>query len=185
MAYIDVIAEDAATGELKSIYDDLVKSRGKVANIMKIQSLNPRAMQAHLDLYLALMFGRSGITRPERELIAVAVSAANGCAYCLNHHAEALGHYWRDQERILRLTRDYRSAGLTARETAMLDYALKVTRTPAEVGEADVVALREQGLADRDILDINLITSYFNFVNRVALGLGVEFSAEEVAGYRY
>lgn len=185
MPYIEVISDDSATGELKAIYDGLTETRGKVANIMKIQSLNPRAMQTHLDLYLAIMFGRSKLKRSERELVAVVVSAANGCDYCVNHHSEALAHYWKDGERVARAARDPKTADLSDRELAMLGYATKLTRAPADVTEDDVAALRAQGFDDKDILDINLITSYFNFVNRIALGLGVEFSAEEVAGYEY
>ncbi|MDQ3522084.1 MAG: carboxymuconolactone decarboxylase family protein, partial [Gemmatimonadota bacterium] len=63
-------------------------------------SLHPAAMQAHMDLYMAVMFQRSGISREERELIAVVVSAANRCAYCVSHHAAALNAYWKDQERV-------------------------------------------------------------------------------------
>lgn len=84
-----------------------------------------------------------------------------------------------------RLTRDFRHAGLSWRETAMLEYALKLTRAPETMAEADMAALRAQGLEDGDVLDLNLITSYFNFVNRIALGLGVDVSPEEVWGYRY
>ncbi len=67
----------------------------------------------------------------------------------------------------------------------MLDYVVKLTRAPETVMEADVAALRAQGLEDIAVLDLNLITSYFNFVNRIALGLGVEVSPGEVSGYRY
>ncbi len=120
MAFIDTVDEQAATGELEEVYDKLLRSRGKVANIMKVHSLNPRAMQAHMDLYLAVMFGRSGLKRAERELIAVVVSATNGCVYYVQHHAEALNSYWKDSERVQRLTRDFRHAGLSGRETALL-----------------------------------------------------------------
>lgn len=185
MAFIDTVDEQAATGELKEVYDKLLRSRGKVANIMKVHSLNLSAMQAHMDLYLAVMFGRSGLKRAERELIAVVVSATNGCAYCVQHHAEALNNYWKDSERVRHLTRDFRHAGLSGRETAMLEYAVKLTNAPETMAEADVAALRAQGLEDGDVLDLNLITSYFNFVNRIALGLGVDVSPEEVSGYRY
>ena len=67
----------------------------------------------------------------------------------------------------------------------MLDYAVKLTEAPSSVTEADVEAMRRAGFSDAAILDVNLITSYFNFVNRIAEGLGVAFDPEEMSGYRY
>lgn len=180
-----MIDEQEATGELAEVYAALAGKRGKVANIMKVHSLNPRAMQTHMEFYLAIMFGSSGLKRELRELIAVVVSAANGCDYCVNHHAEALKHYWKDEARLARLLQDHETADLPEEQRVALRYALKLTRSPQGVTEADLEPLREAGFSERDILDINLIVSYFNFVNRVALGLGVGFSADEVAGYRY
>lgn len=185
MAWIKVVSEKEAQGELAETYKCIAGSRGKVADIMRVQSLNPAAMRAHLDLYLAVMFGSSGISREERELIAVVVSAANGCAYCVAHHGEALFHYWRDRERVEQAARDFRALELPERTRRVLVYAEKLTRAPNEMTEEDVRRLREVGLSDRDVLDVNLIISYFNFVNRIALGLGVEFAADEVSGYRY
>jgi len=185
MAWIRIIDDRGATGHLKDIYEHIMGKRGKTANIMEVQSLNPEAMKAHMDLYLALMFGKSGLTRPEREMIAVVVSAANRCEYCMNHHGEALNHYWKDKERLQRLIEDFESAGLPQRALSMLQYAVKLTLTPGEIDESDVDGLRDLGFKDEDILNINLIVSYFNFVNRIALGLGVEFTPEEVQGYRY
>ena len=77
------------------------------------------------------------------------------------------------------------AAGLPARVVAALDFAVKLTRDPDGMAEEDTQALREAGLSDEEILDLTLITGYFDFVNRVALGLGVEASPVEAAGYRY
>ena len=185
MAWIQTIDEDEATGELKAIYDDIAERRGKLSNIMRIHSLNPPTMQAHMDLYLKIVFGKSRLRRAERELLATVVSLTNECPYCVHHHAEALNHYWKDDARIEQLKRDWRRLDLDAKTRAMLDYAARLTARPADVSEADIDALRTAGFSDHDILDINLITSYFNFVNRIAEGLGVEFSEEEVRGYNY
>lgn len=186
MPYIDVIDEADATGELKEAYATIAQTRGKVANIMKIHSLNPQAMLQHLELYKTLLFGKSGLKRAERELIATVVSAINGCAYCTHHHAEALRAYWKDEDRV-RAVIDLQldPAAFSDREQALVAYAHLLTETPAAVTEAHVASLREVGLSDRDILDVNLITSYFNFVNRIAEGLGVPFSPEEMTGYAY
>jgi uncharacterized peroxidase-related enzyme len=185
MAWIETIPEADAQGPLRAVYDRIAGARGKVSNIMRVQSLHPGAMAAHLDLYLSVMFERSGLRRAEREMIAVVVSAANGCPYCARHHAEALRVLWRDDARVARLAEDHRQADLSPREAALCAYAEALTREPAAVTEADVDALRTAGLSDRDVLDANLTASYFNFVNRIAEGLGVAFTEEEAGGYRY
>ncbi|HED03604.1 MAG TPA: peroxidase [Candidatus Fraserbacteria bacterium] len=185
MPWIRVIDEDEAEGELQQIYQEIAGARGKVANIMKIHSLLPQTMKRHLELYLSILFGRTGLTRPQREMIAVVVSAQNRCAYCLNHHGQALNAYWKDDEKLANFQRDFRSIALGQAERAMLDYSAKLTRDPAGVGERDIQALHEAGFSDEQILSINLIASYFNFVNRVAEGLNVEFSEEEMRGYKY
>ncbi len=184
MSWIKEIDETEADDELAAIYTDLVKKRGKVANIIKVHSLNPTAMKAHMDLYMSIMFARTGITRPESEMIATVVSQANSCEYCKNHHGESLNRYWKDDDRIQALINGYGNIGLSDKDVAILDYAVKLTTNPGQMVEADVEKLREQGLDDKAILNIALITSYFCFVNRVAMGLGVEYSEEEVKGYK-
>ena len=89
---------DDADGKLEAIYAELIEKRGKVSNILKVHSLNPEAMADHLDLYMTVMFGTSGLSRAEREAVAVVVSATNDCPYCVNHHAEALRRYIKDEE---------------------------------------------------------------------------------------
>lgn len=185
MPWIETITEDDADGPLRAVYDRITGARGKASNIMRVQSLHPEAMAAHLDLYMAVMFGRSGLRRAERELIAVVVSAANGCDYCVRHHAEALRVLWKDDARVAQAAENYRALDLSERERALCDYADALTREPASVSEAAVERLRAAGLSDRDVLDANLIVSYFNFVNRIAEGLGVAFTEEEATGYRY
>ena len=184
MSWIREIEIENAQGELKAVYDQLLESRGKIANILKVHSLNPGSMRTHLEMYMQLMFGRSRLSRAERETIAVAVSAANDCAYCVNHHAEALARFEKDPARLEQLGADYSNVGdLSQRHRAILDYATRLTRTPAEVSENDLTRLREAGLSDEEILDAALVTAYFNFVNRIALGLGVTFSEDELKGY--
>jgi len=184
MPWIREIETEDAQGELKAVYDQLLESRGKVANILKVHSLNPGSMRTHLEMYMQLMFGRSRLSRGEREAIAVAVSSANECAYCVNHHAEALGRFEKDPARLAQLAADYSKVDdLSRRHRAILDYATRLTRTPGLVSERDIDGLREAGLSDEEILDVALVTAYFNFVNRIALGLGVTFSDDELKGY--
>ncbi len=115
----------------------------------------------------------------------MAVSAANQCRYCVAHHSAALQAYWKDEERVRRAAADLRSLELPGRMRAMAEYASVLTRDPSSVREEHIHAMRAEGLVDEDILAVNLVTSYFNFVNRIAEGLGVELSPEEVAGYQY
>ena len=183
--WIKTLNEEEASEDLARVYRRIRAERGKLSNIMRVQSLHPGAMQAHMDLYMAVMFSRSRVSREERELLAVVVSAANGCDYCVSHHAAALLSYWRDEERVRRAAEDFRSLALPDRVRSMLDYAELLTKKPAAVTENEVRAMRACGLSDEDILSVNLVVSYFNFVNRIAEGLGVETSEEEVAGYKY
>ena len=177
MSWIKTINENEASGELKDIYENIINKRGKLSN--------PKVMQKHMDLYLSIMFGKSDISREDRELIAVVVSSINKCDYCINHHAEALNHYWKDYNKIKDLIDNYKSINLSEKNQVMIDYVYKLTKKPEILNQSDIDILRENGFQDKDILDINLIVSYFNFVNRIVLGLGVDFSKEETKGYKY
>ena len=183
MSWIREVEVDDAEGRLAEIYGDLVKQRGKVSNILKVHSLNPESMAAHLGLYMPIMFGKSGLSRAEREAIGVVVSANNDCAYCVNHHVEALRRYIEDEETLNLLSTADGLETLEPRLSNIVRHAEKLTTAPEAMTESDLGELRAVGLSDEDILDVTLITAYFNFVNRVALGLGVEFTPEEVAGY--
>jgi uncharacterized peroxidase-related enzyme len=184
MPWINVIEEDSS-GELKEIYQEIKSKRGKLSNIMKVHSLNPQAMKDHMNLYLTLLFGKSNLSREERELIAVVVSAANKCKYCINHHVEALNHYWKNDKKIQNLILDFKSVDLPDKSKRMLNYVHKLTIKPDNITKNDIDDLKVIGFSDEDILNINLIACYFNFVNRIVLGLGVEFSEDEISGYRY
>ncbi len=133
---------------------------------------------------MGLLFGPGGLSRSQRELIAVVVSRANRCTYCVSHHVEALARYVRDPELLRRIADDYREAELKPVDRALADYAHQLTLSPASITEENIRVLRRHGFQDADILLANLIAAYFNFVNRIALGLGVTSSEEEVKGYK-
>ncbi len=184
MSWIDEVDVDDAEGKLEAIYAELLKKRGKVSNILKVHSLNPEAMANHLDLYMTVMFGASGLSRAEREAVAVVVSATNECAYCVNHHAEALRRYIKDEETLELLMSADGLETLEPRLSNIVRHAEKLTSAPSAMTEIDLGELRAVGLTDNDILDLTLVVGYFNFVNRIALGLGVSFSTEELGGYK-
>jgi uncharacterized peroxidase-related enzyme len=185
MTWIKEIDYEESTGQLRDEYDNIIKRRGKLSNIMKVHSLNPKAMRYHMDFYVSILFSNHKITREERELVATAVSVLNKCDYCINHHAEALNFYWKDKKKIKKFINDLNSIEFSNRQKLMIDYAILVTENSSQVSEEIIEELRRVGLEDQDILNLNLIVSYFNFVNRVANGLGVKFSEEEVKGYNY
>lgn len=184
MSWIHEHPEDGAVGEIADLYDRLRRERGRVSNILKVHSLRPSALSHHLDLYMGLLFGSGGLSRAQREMIAVVVSRENQCEYCVSHHREALARYMKDKDLLEQVSRDYRQAELRPKDRALLDYASRLTASPAAIEESDIVALRSCGYRDEDILLTNLIIAYFNFVNRIALGLGVEHSDDEVGGYK-
>jgi uncharacterized peroxidase-related enzyme len=147
--------------------------------------LNPDVLKAHLDLYLAIMYGRHGLTRVQREMVATVVSVTNNCDYCTAHHGEALFHLTKDAEFVRKIKEDFNKVKLSRKDNLMLKYAVKLTKNPSAVQRKDLQELRQVGFNDTEILNINLITSYFNFVNRIALGLGVGLTPEETRGYKY
>jgi len=186
MSRIKVIQHEEATGRLKEIYDDLLKKRGKLADVHKIQSLRPESIVAHMDLYMEIMFSKSELSRAEREMIAVVVSVANGCEYCQTHHAQALNSYWKNDEKINRLRHDFENADLTSRELVLCSFANLLTIHPeAYQNEKYLAPVKRIGITDSGILDATLVVAYFNFVNRIVLALGLEVSEAEVCGYRY
>lgn len=184
MSWIDEIEISEAEGRLAEVYAELLEKRGKVSNILQVHSLNPDALASHLDLYMSIMFGSSGLSRAEREAIAIVVSAINECEYCVNHHTEALRRYIKDEDILQTLAMADGLEELEPRLGNIVIHAEKLTSAPAAMTESDLDPLRVEGLTDQDILDITLVVAYFNFVNRIALGLGVSYTAEELSGYR-
>jgi len=185
VSYIKVINDNEAEGELSEVYSQISSSRGKLSNIMKIHSLMPDTMIKHLELYLSIMFSKTNLTREEKEILAVVVSKVNNCDYCVNHHAQALNHYWKNPERLDNFILTLDDPAFSEKFRLTINHTSKLTSDPSTVKKEDIDELKKSGWTDEDILGINLIISYFNFVNRIALGLGVEFSEDEVKGYKY
>lgn len=185
MANIKIIQPDDATGYLEEIYHQILESRGKIAEVYKVQSLNPRSIIRHLDLYLTLMFGKSPLSRARREMIAVVVSASNECDYCIKHHSSALDHYWKDKRKVNRLIQDYTKAGLGEHDEYLCELAQISTRVPGSRKIPQILKkLKNSGADDRTILDATLIISYFNFVNRIVLILDPD-PEDSPEGYIY
>jgi uncharacterized peroxidase-related enzyme len=185
MSWIDFVKPEHATGPVAKIYTTIQKTRGKVARILQIQSLLPDALEAHLDLYMSVVFERStALSRRDCELIATVVSKANGCRYCVQHHGDAYNRLAGEPLNLENFTVESLLENIeNPSQTALLNYAVKLTDAPNSIEQSAIERLDFHGFDDRDILHLNLIVSYFNFVNRIALGLGVETDPEEIRGY--
>ena len=185
MALIKTVLPQEAEGKLKEIYDDLIQSRGKIADVHTIQSLNPESIVAHMELYMCLMFGSSPLKRYQREMIGIVVSRANDCKYCQIHHAEALQHYWKDEKLVKKFRKDYTTIELNETDRRLCDYAWKLTKKPHKATDGKFIKpLHKIAMDDRAILDATMIIGYFNFVNRIVQSLGVELE-EDPTGFKY
>lgn len=173
MSWIETISPSDALGELQEIYRAIGSARGGIADVHQVQSLNPRALRAHLDLYKAIVFQKSSLSRVMRERIGVVVSASNRCRYCVSHHAEALRALGDDPAVIEALGGGQIPEALAPPEAAMLRWAIMGASESASCSEDEVQNLRSHGLDDRAILDAVLTVGYFSFVNRLVLMLGV------------
>jgi len=174
MGWIATVPPEEAEGELREVYRAIGAARGGVVDIHQVQSLNPRALRAHLDLYKTVMFQHGALSRIQRERIAVVVSAANSCDYCVAHHGEALRQVGDDPALVTALGRGELPPDLPAADLSLLLWARRAALEPAAASEADVRALRDAGLDDRAVLDAVLVVAYFSFVNRIALLLGIQ-----------
>jgi uncharacterized peroxidase-related enzyme len=162
MAWVRVIPPAEATGELKESYERAAKERGAVGDLFQATSLHPGVVDKHLALYKELQFADGPLSRRERELIATVVSRENGCLYCLAHHADAFGRHAKEPGLQALVSTDYRKAPLSPHERAIADHAVLLTKEPGKVTAAHVEKLRAAGLDDRAIVDVTLVTSYFN-----------------------
>ncbi len=186
MAFIETVEYENAEGKLKEVYDYLIDTRGKLADVHKIQSLDPEAIIRHMDLYVHLMYGKSPLKRAQREMIGVVVSICNSCLYCVKHHSEALNHFWKDNNRLGAFLKDYTKVGLSDQDLLLCLLSEQLTIRPSFEGKEELIRrIKSEGIDDRGILDAMTIVSYFNFVNRLVLGLGVDGNDAEIGGYSY
>lgn len=141
---------------------------GFVPNVLRAYAHDDAKLSAFSALYNDLMLAPSGLSKLEREMIAVAVSAQNQCYYCLTAHGAAVRGLSGDPALGELMVMNYRAADLAPRHRAMLDFAAKLTQASAAIGEGDRAALREAGFSERDIWDISAVASFFNMTNRMA-----------------
>jgi uncharacterized peroxidase-related enzyme len=187
-AWIRIIPEAEASEELEAYYDLGRAPGGTVDNVMKVHGLRPHTLAGHVALYRSVLHDE-GNTLPGwlLETIASYTSILNGCAYSLTNHFANARHLMGDEARsdavLAALQADRPEAVFEGRELAFLRYARKLTLTPGEMCEDDVRALREAGADDGEILEVNQVCCYFNYVNRLLNGLGVSLEGDVVGYY--
>ncbi len=171
-------SEDALPEDLKPYFAKCRDKLGFVPNVLRAWLLRPEKLRTFVRAYDELMLAPSGLSKLEREMIAVAVSSANRCYYCLVAHGAAVRKLSGDAQLGEMIAFNYRVAPLPSRQRAMLDFAVLLTEAPHEVTEEDRQALREEGFGDEDIFDIAETAAFFNYTNRVAHAVDMMPNAE-------
>ena len=158
-----------------SDYLKIVKEKiGFVPNVLNAFSKFPKQFEGFTKLYNSLMLGESGLSKLEREMIAVTVSAENQCFYCLVAHGAAVRELSEDPQLGERLASNFESANLSKKHKTMLRFVRTLTKNPSTINENDRQTLTNQGFNDRDIWDISLIVGFFNMTNRLAIASEME-----------
>ncbi|MGE0583295.1 MAG: peroxidase-related enzyme [Steroidobacteraceae bacterium] len=165
---IPLPARRALPADLRKYFAVCEQKIGFLPNVLAAYSFDAAKLRAFIDMYNDLMLGDSRLSKLEREMIAVVVSATNRCYYCLTAHGQAVRELSGDPTLGELLVMNYRVARLPARQRAMLDFAHKLTATPAETGAADRKRLARAGFSARDIWDIASVAAFFNMTNRLA-----------------
>jgi uncharacterized peroxidase-related enzyme len=158
----------ALSPAMQAYFDKCREKLGFIPNVLKAYAFDMAKLEAFVAMYNDLMLAPSGLSKLEREMIAVAVSSYNRCYYCLVAHGAAVRVLSDDPSLGELMAMNYRAARLSRRQRAMLDFAIKLTDEPWKIEDADRDALRAAGFSERDIFDIAAVTAFFNMSNRVA-----------------
>lgn len=181
---LDLPMVDPLPPETQKYFDVCQEKLGMIPNVLRAYAFDITKLNAFTALYNDLMLGPSGLSKLEREMIAVVVSSINKCFYCLTAHGAAVRALSGNPALGEMMVMNWRVAGLDARQTAMLGFAEQITKASAEITEADREALRAAGFSDRDIWDIANVAGFFNMSNRVASATDMRPNDEYHAQYR-
>jgi uncharacterized peroxidase-related enzyme len=183
MTWIRTLDYAQSEGKLRALYDRVKGPDDNVDNILKAHSLRPHTLEGHMAIYKYVLH-HFGNTLPKHllETIGVYVSLLNGCGYCVDHHFTGLSRLLKDPARAQAIDQALRvdrpELAFEGRELAALRYARKLTREPDAVAQADLQSMRDAGLDDGEILEVNQVTAYFSYANRTVLGLGVDTAGD-------
>ncbi len=179
MPFIKTISFQNATGKLKKIYDRIKGPNGHIDHVLSIHSLRPHTLEGHMAMYKSVLH-HSGNTLPKwyLETIGTYISQLNSCDYCATHHAVGLKNNLKDDEKYGEIMKAMQLKNfekvLVEKYAAGIGYAVKLTEDHHNITKTDIDILRKVGLDDGEILEINQVTCYFNYVNRMVVGLGVD-----------
>ncbi|QXT41198.1 peroxidase-related enzyme [Gymnodinialimonas ceratoperidinii] len=155
--------------DTKRYFEVCQEKLGMVPNVLRTFSFNQEKLRAFGQYYNTLMLGESRLSKLEREMVAVVVSSANRCFYCLVAHGQAVRKLSGDPHLGEMLVMNYRVAELPERQKAMLDFAWKLTTAPWEVAGEERAKLEEAGLTQDEIFDLSDVIGFFNMSNRFAI----------------
>ena len=172
-AWIAVPSPDELPAEVADEIGDISERIGFLPNVARLLAVTPSHFVGWWKYFDDLMRGPSGLSKTQREMIAVVISAESHCPYCQAAHAAALRLRTKDAALVDRLAVNYRHVELDPRDRAMLDFAVKLTKTPEACGQSDVEQLRQVGYSDEDILHIVEVTAIFNYNVRLATATGL------------
>ena len=173
VSWLTLPAEDTLDPDLQKLFAKAREKIGFVPNVFVGYAIRQSHFRNWFSHFRELTQGESELSRAEREMISVVVSAENHCLYCLVSHGADLRMALEDPVLGDRIVFDYKRAGLSARTEAMLDYAVKITREPTACSPADIENLRRHGFSDETIFDIAEIAAMYNFTNRLASATGM------------
>lgn len=165
---LDLAPAEPLDADIQKYFAKAQEKLGMVPNVLRAYSHNPARLRNFIAFYNELMLADCGLSKLEREMIAVVVSSINRCFYCVTAHGAAVRQLSGDPVLGDLLATNYRAAELSSRHRAMLDYVAKLTETPHLMGEPDRFNLAHQGFTDRDIWDIAEVAAFFNMSNRLA-----------------
>jgi uncharacterized peroxidase-related enzyme len=175
---LDLPMVDPLPEQTQKYFDICQDKLGLVPNVLKAHAFDIEKLNAFTALYNNIMLAESGLSKLEREMIAVVVSSENKCFYCLTAHGAAVRELSGDPVLGEMLVMNYRVANLHARERAMLDFSVQLTKASATIEESDRQALRDVGFSERDIWDIANTAAFYNMTNRVASSLDMRPNPE-------
>lgn len=181
---LDLPMVDPLPEATQKYFDICQQKLGMVPNVLQAYAFDIAKLNAFTAMYNDLMLGDSGLTKLEREMIAVVVSSINKCFYCLTAHGAAVRQLSGDPVLGEMMVMNYRAADLPPRQRAMLDFAEKLTEASHKIEESDRQALRDVGFSDRDIFDIASVAGFYNMTNRVASATDMRPNAEYHGQFR-
>ncbi|MEP4195186.1 MAG: peroxidase-related enzyme [Aliishimia sp.] len=175
---------DPLPPETQKYFDICTEKLGMIPNVLQAYAFDIEKLNAFTAFYNDVMLAQSGLSKLEREMIAVVVSSINKCFYCLVAHGAAVRQLSGDPILGEMMVMNYKVADLEPKQRAMLDFAAKLTKSSADVDETDRQVLRDVGFNERDIWDIASVAGFFNMTNRVASGTDMRPNPEYHASSR-